>query len=182
METLAMATIAEKNQGEQMLGEEKGHDELALRKEWMAEARAMTAENLPAFINKLSTFDHDYGTICRAIAAAAIGAAWAVERGPQGGITGFQAGCIMWDLITGWDDGLDGKPLRLVNYEHMLFPQYQSEFDRTISKGTWEFLQSEARKKLDSGEDASIMHQSVKEHLQSIVDGVVPFGFTVAAD
>ena len=35
----------------------------------------------------------DYGTVCHAIALSA------VARTAQGGITGFQAGAVMWEFI-----------------------------------------------------------------------------------
>lgn len=163
-----------------MLGEEKGHDELALKKEWMAEARGMTLEKLPDFLKKLTEFDHDYGTICRAIAAGAIGTAHAMNKAPGGGITGFQAGCVMWDLITGWMSEYDGKPVRLVNYENMLYPQYQDKFEKLISIDTWEWLQSEAKKRLESSGEH--MHERVLAHLDSIAAGNLPFGYGVKHD
>src|SRR6266550_4316712 len=46
---------------------------------WYDEAQKMTAEQLPAFIQHLLTdYDHDYGTICHAVAAAAIAGAQAI--------------------------------------------------------------------------------------------------------
>lgn len=78
------------------------HNELALRTQWIAEARKQTLETLPAFLQKLADYPHTYGTICRAIAAGAIGAARALDQSAHGGITGFQAGAIMWDFCAGW--------------------------------------------------------------------------------
>ena len=70
-------------------------EEMGIHKEWMKRARDMTMADLPEFLRELTEdYDHDYGTICHAIAAAAVAAAWSVERTPQGGITGFQAGAI----------------------------------------------------------------------------------------
>ena len=53
----------------QALDEERDRD---IWKAWMVEAKAMTMENLPGFLEKLRSYDHDYGTICHAIAAAGI--------------------------------------------------------------------------------------------------------------
>jgi hypothetical protein len=149
--------------------------ELELSKEWMKEARAMTLEKLPAFLEKLVSHKHDYGTICRAIAAAGVAAAYAVEKSPQGGITGFQASCIMWDLITGWDEGKEGKPIRLVDYEDMLYPQYAHKF-RSITPETWAHLQAKAKEKLATSPTAAAR---VVAHWKSIAAGEVPFGYTV---
>lgn len=143
---------------------------------WYAEAKTMTADKLPAFVNKLiNEYGHDYGTICHAIAAAGIAAMWAVENSDQGGITGFQASCITWEILRNWQH-IDG-PARIVEYRDMLFPQYDNKF-KQISKETWAYLQEEAAKSLAS---ETRMNPRVQEHMQSIVDGVVPFGMTVEA-
>ena len=79
-------------------------EEMKIHEEWYKQAKEQTLETLPAFLNHLiNDYGHDYGTICHAIAAGAIGAAYALERSPQGGITGFQAGCIMWCFIRHWN-------------------------------------------------------------------------------
>jgi hypothetical protein len=149
-------------------------DELKLRDEWMTEAKNQTLETLPAFLEKLSKHQHDYGTICRAIAAAGIAAMWALEKSPAGGITGFQAGCIIWDVIDAWGAFSSG-PKRMVTYDELLYPQYKDKF-KTISKDTWEWVQAEARKNLEKNGPA---HERVQEHWRSIVNGSVPFGLVV---
>src|SRR5881392_1247840 len=107
------------------------------RIEWQREARAQTLETLPAFLAKLAAYEHDYGTICVAIGAAAIGAAWALERSPQGGITGFQAGAVQWEFIHAWDANMAGNnPQRLINYGDLLYPQMADKFT-TIPAETW---------------------------------------------
>lgn len=150
------------------------HDELALTKEWQAEARTQTIETLPAFLAKLSSFDHDYGTICRAIAAGAVGAAWAVERGPKGGITGFQASCVTWDFLEHW--GHIEAPAAIVRYEDMLYPQNSERFN-TISAEAWAYLQKRAAEELAKKSESA--HPAVTAHWQSVVAGTVPFGYTV---
>lgn len=153
-------------------------EEMGIHKEWFVEAKTITAETLPAFIKKLTgDYNHDYGTIVHAIVAAAIAAANAVDKCPSGGITGFQASCVMWGFITQWMHYED-TPLRLVNYEHMLYPQYEYDFEKTISPETWKWLQEKAAELLRTKGACD----SVKVHWQSIVDGNIPFGYTVAED
>lgn len=153
-------------------------EEEGLQKEWYAEAREMTMEKLPAFLEKLTTqYGHDYGTICHAVASAAIAAAWAVERSPQGGITGFQAGCIMWEFIQHWMTEYKDTPARIIKYEDMLYPQYEDKFT-SISKETWEFLQNKAREKLAESPDA---HEAVIHQWKMVANGQVPFGYKIAA-
>lgn len=148
-----------------------------VHKDWYKRAREMTLENLPEFLKELTEkYEHDYGTICHAIASSAIATAWAVERTPQGGITGFQAGAIMWEFIQNWMTEYKNKPLRLVNYENMLFPQYEDNFKNTIAKGTADWLKKEAGKKL---KDSDNMHPDVKAHLDKVAGGWIPFGYKV---
>lgn len=78
-------------------------NELEYRKIIQAEAKTQTLETLPAFLAKLAAYPHDYGTICIAIGAAAVGAAWALERTPQGRISGFQAGAVAQEFAAGWN-------------------------------------------------------------------------------
>lgn len=151
-------------------------EEDGIHKEWYVAAKNQTLESLPDFLRELTErYEHDYGTICHAIAASAIAAAWAVEKTPQGGITGFQAGAIMWEFIQNWMH-MEG-PMRLVDYKDLLFPQYADKFG-AISHDIWNDVQAKAREKLQSADGA---HERVIAHWQSIVDGVVPFGLRIAA-
>jgi len=149
-------------------------EEQGVHKEWYAEAREMTLEKLPEFLRKLTEdYGHDYGTICHACAAAAVGAAWAVERSPEGGITGFQAGAIFWEFWKHWlhEDG----PARILKYSEALYPQYESLFT-TISPDSLAWLKEQATKKLADGEKAA---DAVLEHWRFLANGGVPFGLRV---
>lgn len=129
---------------------EKINEEQRLEKEWFKEAKEQTIVTLPTFINHImNDYEHDYGTICHAMAACALAAAWAVNNHPQGGITGFQAGFVMWDFIKEWKYSSNQTALRIVNYDNMLYPQYKDEFDKIISKETFESIQKAAQESLD---------------------------------
>lgn len=148
------------------------------RAEVQREAREQTLETLPAFLAKLAAHPHDYGTICVAIGAAAIGAAWALERTPSGGITGFQASAVMWEFIGGWgSNGGKDNPQRLVDYGDLLYPQMEYKF-RTISPETWEWARKRAGELL-AGERTNA-HQEVVAHWERIAAGQLPFGLTLA--
>src|SRR5580693_3134155 len=143
-----------------------------LRADWYKRAKEQTLKTLPAFMKELSEVDHDYNTICYAIGAAAVGAAWAMEKSPHGGITGFQGGAVMWEFMSEWN-GVKG-PARLLKHEDMLFPQYEEKYT-SISGETFEWLQEEAKKKLAEKGDGHA-HPNVIAHWRSIVAGNVPFG------
>ena len=148
-----------------------------IQKEWYEEARAkeMTMETLPAFLKKLTTeYDHDYGTICHAIAAGGIATMWAMNRSAQGGITGFQAGCIMWEFLHHWHH-VEG-PARLLQYDDMLFPQNADKFEKTITPRTAKRIKELAEKKL-KGQDGA--HPNVLAHWHKVAAGEIPFGYVV---
>jgi len=154
-------------------------EEDKLELEWYKEARQMDLERLPAFINGLmDNYSHDYGTVCKALAAGMIGAAWAMNKHKNGGITGFQSGAVAWEFWSQWIDCGEKKPRRMLDYSNLLFPQYEYHFNKTISKETWKWLKDEAKKKLEGSRPSD----EVYEHWHSIVAGNVPFGFTVGDD
>ena len=166
-------------------------EEDGIQKEWYAAVDDVkTVADLTEFVRHLTEdYGHDYGTICHAVAAAALAAAKTVDRSPAGGITGFQAGCIMWEFIRRWMQ--KEGPLRLVEHRGMLYPRHENEF-KSISKETWEWLQKEARESLDGRKnrnpdgsvfsDSTDAHPEVIAHWETIVAGTVPFGYTVKED
>jgi len=152
-------------------------DEAEARKDWHGRAKNMTLAELPEFLRELSEdYQHDYGTICVAIGAAAVAAAWAMENSPQGGITGFQASCITWEMIRGWNGSMLGETgSRIQNFDDLLFPQYAHKFS-SIGSEVWKRLQEKAIANLESTPDAS---QGVIDHWISIAEGNVPFGLRI---
>jgi len=150
-------------------------EEMELQNEWYKQAEKMQYKDLFKFIHKLMfKYKHDYGTICHAITACIIATFNALNRTSQGGITGTQASLIMWGIVR----KLFNKKgiLSLVEYDNMLYPQYKDNFEKTISSYTFNDLQKKAKEMLDNTID---VHPAVKEHWQKIVDGIVPFGYTI---
>ena len=151
-------------------------EEDRLEKAWFADAEEQTPDTLGHFIKSIMELPHSYGTVCHAVAACAMAAIYAADNEPNGGITGFQSGVVMWDIIRQMNYRGNKTGLRIIDYDNLLYPQYEDRFDRTINKRVWELLQKEAKEKLESHQDA---HPDVIEHWRSIVAGVVPFGLTV---
>lgn len=155
-------------------------EEMQLHKEWYKQANEQTMETLSDFINHLiKDYDHDYGTICHALAAGAVATCWAMNRTDQGGITGFQGHAVMWQFVWEW---LSLEcPLTLVTWQDMLYPQNQDKFEKTMSKGHADWLINKAKELLadDSNEHAAVI---VKDHWQKIANGEIPFGYTVRSD
>jgi hypothetical protein len=159
-------------------------EEQKIHEQWYKESSNQTLETLPEFIRHLTEdYNHDYGTICHAIAAGSIATAWAINKSPEGGITGFQAGAIMWEFIKHWNYTGNKLGLRIVNYDDLLYPQYEDRFTNTISRDHWERVQEEANKKLEEVNlEITVADRRVVAHWQSIVDGNLPFGFTIKED
>lgn len=158
--------------------EEQINEEMHLGEEWFEQARKQTVETLPKFISHIMCdYKHDYGTVCHAVAACALAGMFAADNTEQGGITGFQAGFVMWDMVKQMCYTGNKCGLKITNYDDLLYPQYEEKFDKKISKEVWKSLQKEAESQLKDRKNAA--HPDVKQHWQSIVDGHVPFGFEV---
>lgn len=154
-------------------------EESGIQKDWHERAKKMTLEDLPEFIRELTEdYEHDYGTICHAIAAAAVAAAWSVERTPQGGITGFQAGCIGWEILRQWGAPEIGElGARLLDYDNLLYPQYADKFT-AISKDTLDAVQKAANDRLAANHEH--VADEVVAHWKYLARGGVPFGLSIS--
>ena len=153
---------------------EKDH----LEKEWYEQAKEQTLETLPTFIKHvMNDYSHDYGTIVKAMNACAQAALRVANKEEQGGITGFQAGAIMWEFILEWNHKNNKTGMKLLDYDNMLYPQYEYLYEKEISKNVFEALQKEAKNVLEN--DNKYLHPEVKKHMESIVNGIVPFGYSI---
>lgn len=162
---------------------EKISEKQHLEKIWFEEAIEQTIETLPQFINHImNDYEHDYGTICHAIAACPLAAAWAANKHEQGHITGFQASFVMWDFIKEWMYSSNQSGLRLVDYDDMLYPQYENKFDKVISKETFDSIKKAAQERLEEVKQGREVHPDVIKHWGSIVAGNVPFGYQIKED
>jgi len=163
-------------EAKQLLTEETSKE---IFKEWREKAREQTLETLPKFLDHLmNDYGHDYGTICHALSIGSVATMWAMNNHEQGGVTGFQAGAIMWENIQNWETQYRGKPLRLVDYSKMLYPQYRRKFEKIISPNTMDYLTKIAKEKLvdfDGSDD-------VKLHIEDIAMGHPPFDYRVMED
>lgn len=91
------------------------------------------------------------------------------------GLTFFQMHYIMWTIIDKMMIDEHDVGLRIVNFNNMLYPQYEYLFNKTMSKDEFDALQKKAASMLKIGN----LGKEVEEHLKSIVAGNVPFGWKV---
>lgn len=140
-------------------------------------------DDLTAFLKYVQdNCNSDYGGAPRAIAQASVAVAWYLSS--SFGITGFQAGCVMWDFIKDWEFTNNKCGLYILDYDKMLFPQYGPKFrGHEISTRTWEALQKRAKELLEeqetAGENVIKAHSAVIAHWNSIAAGNIPFGCTI---
>lgn len=101
-------------------------------------------EELTELIKEVETdFNNGYGIVPRAIGSvcAVVGNYLSCQMG----ITGFQAGCAIFDFITGYLITDNKCGLRLIDFDEMLYPQYEYKFDKKLKKSTWELLQKRVK-------------------------------------
>lgn len=137
-----------------------------------------TEADLIAILDQINYYNHDYGTIVIGVSMAMMAAMKYVNRNAQhGGITGFQASCVAWELIQKLM--MIKLPCKIVDYNHMLYPQYRPKFEKTISQEIFDHLKTEAARFLVETENADA---SVKLHWEKIKAGNIPFDYEIAED
>lgn len=134
-------------------------------------------EDLDALLKEvIESKDLDYGKIVYAICGCMKATFNYINRSNVGGITGFQAGFVGWEMVREYLCHTNKTALKIIDYDNLLYPQCKENFDKTISEELWLTLQELAKKELKEHPDA---HPRVIKHWESIVKGKVPFGYKV---
>lgn len=147
-----------------------------VQNEWYKEAKNQTLKTLPKFIDGLITnYKHDYGTLCHSVVAGMLATLESMNK--YVGLSGYQVSTIGLMVLQNLNSGLkhNKTEFKIINYDDLLYPQYEEKFDKTISNETWLKLQEEAKRLLEENKCCV----SVKKHWESIVNGEVPFGFKI---
>lgn len=151
-------------------------NEKDFREKWQGNLGNVSIDELPNLLRDMLEDANDYGTICLALGFGATATAWAMNKEPNGGITGFQSGFVMWEFIRQWNYNRNRCGMKIIDYDKLLYPQYNDYFDKVIPENIWKSVQEEARNLLETHKD---LNPDVLVHWQSIVDGVVPFCYRV---
>ena len=85
----------------------------------------------------------------------------------------------MWGFIREWWYRNTKSGLKIIDYDRMLYPQYEDLFEKTIGRDIFEKLQELAKEKLENAGKGYEVHPDVIAHWKSIIDGVVPFGYVL---
>lgn len=86
----------------------------------------------------------------------------------------------MWDFIKEWSYSGNKCGLKIIDYDNMLYPQYEHKYRKTIPLHVWSELQKRAKENLEA--DKKHAHPDVVKHWESIAAGHIPFGYTLSRD
>lgn len=151
-------------------------EEMKIQDEWYKQADKMTMDKLPEFLKHLTEdYQHDYGTICHAISAGALATVHAMNNLPCGGITGFQAGFVMWGIIREMNYRNNKCGLRIQDMDKLLYPQYEEQF-HCISNETWQSVRKEAVILLEGNER---LHEKYLRDMEQYEKDMNQFEFDV---
>lgn len=148
--------------------------EIAKTEKQMRETKEIwpkTIKELEEYIGSLVNREHDYGTCVYAMSLAAVATFNYVAH--KLGTTGFQASCADLDILRrtrGMEYGF-----RILNYEHLLYPQYlTSEHFPTHKELLWENREELAKVAKEKLSDTEFVHPDVKarwEYIASLSNG-----------
>lgn len=155
-------------------------EEMGLQKIWKEHAeKVRMSDEVKIFIDELqNNYEHDYGTIVHALEAVMIAAYNVLEKSPQGGITGNQAGYLGWTFVRRFITDTKG-PQRVVTYEHLLYPHLVNRSFLAISKETMKWVREEAKRKLEQTEFERYEIQpnpELKAYWEELIAGKIPEG------
>lgn len=157
-----------RSDGRRFLSEETDGE---LIESWWADAKRCTSiDDAASLAHRLvNDYRHDYGTICHAVAAASYAMAKAMNASPVGHITGYQADAVQWLLLSHWNVW-DDAPRRIVEYQNLLYPQYDYVFT-TLPRSTADWLIDRAKTNLAT---VTYVHPNVIARWRDIAEGTFP--------
>lgn len=134
-------------------------------------------ETIEQLIELCKTANLDAQSKCEMVGNVAYQAAMKAIFSLEGGLTPAQKQVALFKFIRLF--GGIPSPIKLVDYADMLDPRNEYQFKREISRSTWRYLIEQASFMLNN----SVMNsQFQRDHLRSIVNGVVPFGYRVESN
>lgn len=95
------------------------------------------------------------------------------------GMTGFQAGFVMWDFILGFNYPHNKCGMRILDFDKLLYPQYLHMF-KEVPEDTWKLVVEEAKKELDQKDQ--LVSCTVVQHWKDIANGKIPDGIVITKE
>ena len=88
---------------------------------------------------------------------------------------------LMWGIVRRFTKKENSVYLAIKDYDAMLSPFGEELVERTIPEWAWKSIQTRAQQILDYIKDTNYkIAPVVKAHLEKIVGGEIPYGFTFA--
>ncbi len=139
-------------------------------------AEVRTPEDFAALIHEMEQDEFDYGRIAYACCAAAFAGFNVMNRTKNGGITGFQAGCMMWEMVHKFGMFSDG-PLRIQDFDNLRYPQYDHKWTVRISQEDANTLMERAKEMV--GKSPEFTADRVLQRNRDIAAGRFPDFVTI---
>ena len=147
-------------------------EQFEFRKKYEGRENVKSLAEFDKLLNEAKADSNDYGAIVEYCSLMMNATFKLIDPG----ITGFQAGCLMWMMVEKYGSYGPDAILEIRNWNNLAYPQYESNFT-AVDKDTWERVQKFATKQIESfGEHGS---GEVKTHMISVAEGRVPFGLKV---
>lgn len=133
----------------------------------------MDLDRLPEFLRRMLLTKPDQEGVLHMLVAGALATVVALSKVHGKGMEEQDADRLMYRFISRWR-GITG-PIKLLRFDHMLYPALKGSFAPTISESTWAWLQAEAARKLLR---SKAPRAEWKWHWQKIaVEKEIPFGW-----
>ncbi len=147
--------------------------------EWLEKAKHVSREELPSFIDETMKKGDGYFDLIYAVSSCCI----ATMHACANGMTGYQASRVPLIFLQNINGTGTKIGFKVVDYDNMMYPQYEYYFKVTLTKDMMEALQEEAIKKLEEYADRpnedKMIAPSVLKHWIKLATGEPPYGLEV---
>ncbi len=135
-------------------------------------------EDLNTLEARFLEMEHTYDSACHATAAMALHAARRMAS--RLGLSGFQAGFVDLQFVSHWRFDDEDVPFGIMDFSQLLYPQYDDDAPRRISKATFERLRELARERLNEApKGLKFASERVLERWRLIAGGNLPICTTI---
>lgn len=142
-------------------------------------ATAQTKKDLDDLLAAITEHKQDYDTIIASCVAAMSAVRRVVSKQTNYGLSGHQAVGIGWEMLR--EFMFVTGPARVIEYNHLLNPDNEAYFEKTITSEVWDHLRKTAKANIEAPpvEGFPPPSQALVSHWRSVAAGNLPFGFVV---
>ena len=148
-------------------------------RKWLEKAKHVSREELPSFIDEIMEKGDGYSDLIYAVSSCCIATMSVCGKG----MTGYQASWVPLIFLQNVNGVGTKVGFKVVDYDNMMYPQYEDYFNVTLSRDMMEALQEEAVERLgeyaDRPNDDKMIAPSVLKHWIKLASGTPPYGLNV---